>query len=119
MDNECTVYKAVDIIGKKWTVLILLELYKGNLKTRRYSELKKRLPGITPKILSVRLKELENEKLITKKIDATHFPIKCEYTLTPSSSDFVDIIKDIKKWGLKWKVNNKVCKSIDCKKCKL
>ena len=43
MNKECSVYKAADLIGKKWTIIILLELYKGNKKEKRYSELKKKI----------------------------------------------------------------------------
>ena len=116
---ECTVYKTADFIGKRWTLLILLELYKGKALIKRYSELKKNIPDITPKLLSTRLKELEKEGLLKKKIDAAQFPIKCEYTLTKSGEEFIRIIKDIKKWALKWKLNNSICSNIDCKDCKI
>ncbi len=118
MNKECAIYKTVDFIGKKWTLLILLELYKGE-KIKRYSQLKNNLPDITPKILSTRLKELEKQGLITKKIDATNFPVKCEYSLTKSGEDFINIIKDIKQWTLKWKDKNKICENLDCENCEL
>jgi len=118
MDKDCTIYKTADFIGKRWTILILLELYKGE-KVKRYSKLKQGLPEITPKILSTRLKELEKNKLISKKIDTSEFPIKCEYSLTKSGEDFIKIIKDIKKWALKWKIKNKVCADSDCSECEL
>ncbi len=118
MNKKCTVYRTADFIGKRWTLLILLELYKGS-KTKRYSEIKQKLPGITPKIFSTRLKELEKEALITKKIDTSRVPIKCEYSLTESGEDFIRIIKDIKQWALKWKFNNKTCNSLDCRNCSL
>lgn len=119
MDKDCTIYKTMDFIGKKWTLLILLELYKGASKIKRYSELKKNLPDITPKILSARLKELNKQGLIIKKVDAETFPVKCEYSLTKSGLEFVDIIKNIKQWALKWKVKHKICQSADCKECTL
>ena len=116
MNDDCTIYKTTDFIGKKWTLLILLELYKRN-SVKRYSELKNNLGNITPKILSSRLKELEKEKMIRKEIDASKFPIKCEYSLTESGLDFIKIIKDMKQWALKWNVQNKVCKDTNCKNC--
>lgn len=118
MNQDCTIYKTVDFIGKKWTLLILLELYRGN-KIKRYSKIKDNLPDITPKILSARLKELKKNNLINKKIDTSEFPIKCEYSLTKSGEDFIKIIKDIKKWALKWNIKNKICESSDCKDCEL
>jgi len=99
MDERCTIYRTIDFISKKWTLLILLELYKTRGK-KRYSELKSSLLNITPKILSTRLRELEKQGLITKYIDTNGFPIKCEYILTDSGKDFIRIIKDIKKWSL-------------------
>lgn len=118
MNNECVIYKTVDFIGKRWTLLILLELYKGNLKSKRYSQIKEQL-DITPKILSARLKELGKHKLISKKIDTSSIPIKCEYSLTKSGKDFIKIIKDIKQWALKWDIKNKICKGLDCKDCEI
>jgi DNA-binding HxlR family transcriptional regulator len=117
MNNDCTIYKTTEFIGKRWTLLILLELYKGDFKKKRYSELKNSLDRITPKILSTRLKELAKEGMIKKDIDASKFPIKCEYSLTESGMDFIKIIKDMKKWALKWNVQNKVCSESNCKNC--
>ena len=115
MEKDCTIYKTADFIGKRWTLLILLELYKGN--KIRYSRLKNNLIGMTPKILSLRLKELEKEKLIRKDIDTSQFPIKCEYSLTKSGTEFIKIIQNMKKWALKWKIKNKVCNNTDCRHC--
>ena len=117
MDKNCTIYKTCDFLGKKWTILILLELYKGDGSCRRYSELKKTLPGITAKILSLRLKELKKEGLIHKKIDASEYPVKSEYSLSDSGKDFIGIIKNIKSWALKWKIKHDLCKGSDCKNC--
>jgi DNA-binding HxlR family transcriptional regulator len=119
MNDNCTVYKTMDYISKKWTLIILLEIYKGNFSKKRYSEIKRKMPDITPKVLSLRLKELEKEGLITKHIDATSFPVKSEYALTKGGLDFIGIIKDIKSWALRWKINNKICGQLDCKDCDL
>lgn len=119
MKQDCTIYKTANFIGKRWTLLILLELYKGESKLKRYSQIKKGMKEITPKILSARLKELEKEKLINKRVDASVVPVKCEYSLTKSGEDFINIVKDIKKWALKWKVKNIICERSDCKECDL
>ena len=115
----CTVSMTVKYLTKKWTFLIILELYKGEEYTRRFSELKEALVDITPKILSERLKELEEEGIIRKNIDATAFPVKCEYTLTESGLSLIEIIRDIKTWALKWKIDNIPCGEQDCKVCVL
>jgi DNA-binding HxlR family transcriptional regulator len=119
MNEDCTVYKTMEYLSKKWTPLILLELYKGKSEMKRYSEIKRKMPEITPKVLSARLKELETQGIIIKKIDTTCFPIKCEYALTKSGKDFIRIIKNIKTWALQWKIDNKLCENLECKNCEL
>jgi len=119
MDDNCTVYKTMDFISKKWTLLILLELFKGGKKKKRYSEIKDKMEDITPKILSERLKELEKEGLITRRVDASQFPVKTEYSLTESGRDFIPIISQVKIWALKWKPHKELCESVDCKNCDL
>ena len=119
MDEACTVNLTVKYLTKKWTLLIILELYKGRGHTRRFSELMDSLGEITQKILSERLKELEEEGIVTKQIDATTFPVKSEYTLTASGLELVDIIRGIKMWALKWKIDNIPCGNQDCSACVL
>lgn len=92
-------------------------MYKWRKRKKRYGELKASLPGITPKILSMRLKELSNQGLIKKRVDSSSFPIRCEYSLTKSGQEFIGVIKGMKVWALKWKYKNEECKSTDCKKC--
>jgi len=119
MDENCTVYQTLNFISKKWTLLILLELYKGGKEKKRYSEIKNKMKKITPKVLSARLKELEKQGLITRKVDASRFPVKTEYALTASGKDFIPIISEIKSWALRWKPHQELCESIDCKNCTL
>jgi len=66
-----------------------------------------------------RLKELDEEGIITKKIDSSSFPVKSEYTLTWSGLEIVDVIRGIKSWALKWKIDNIPCGCQDCKVCVL
>jgi DNA-binding HxlR family transcriptional regulator len=119
MDEHCSVYQTVDIIAKKWVLVILLTLYKGLNETLRYSEIKEQLPDITPKVLSARLKELEKHGIVKKQIDASEFPVKCHYSLTESGKDIVTIIRSVKRWALRWKIKNELCEHIDCKECEL
>ena len=119
MHNDCTISQTVDIISKKWTLLILLELYKSPHNKKRYNQLKKSLPEITPKVLSARLKELEEQQFITKHTDTTNIPISCTYQLTKSGEAFIAIIKDIKEWTIAWRSHNKLCETLNCKDCPL
>jgi DNA-binding HxlR family transcriptional regulator len=117
MDTNCAVHKAVDIIAKRWTLLILLEIHKGKGGTRRFSELKSSLPNITPKILSTRLRELEKGRMIDKRIDATEIPVKSIYSLTGKGKDLIAVLTQIKKWSIRWNPHNKSCDLADCKGC--
>jgi len=119
MEESCTVNRTVKYLTRKWTLLILLEIYKGADHTRRFSELKDALDGITPKILSERLKELEEEGIITNRVEARSFPVRSEYILTESGLELVDVIRGIKRWALKWKIENIPCGNQDCSICVL
>jgi len=119
MDDACTVNMTVKYLTRKWTLLIILELYKGPKHTRRFSELKDSLGDITQKILSERLRELESEGILVRKVDASTFPVKSEYTLTKSGLELVDVIRGIKMWALKWKIDNIPCGGQDCSVCVL
>ena len=114
MAHECSVNKAMDFIAKKWSLLIILELYKG---AKRFNEIKNSLKTITPKILTTRLRELEELGAIIRKEDRSSVPIKVEYSLSKSGKGLVKIIGDIKKWSLKWCGYSKVCDSTDCQNC--
>ncbi len=118
MDDDCTVYQTVDYIAKRWTLVILLELYKG-ARSKRYSEIKGSITAITPKILSSRLKELAAHGLIKKTIDSSTIPIKSFYKLTTKGKELVEVIKGIKFWALKWDIKNKLCENTDCLNCTL
>ena len=119
MQEGCTVNLTVKYIARKWTLLILLELYKGKNHTRRFSELKSCLYGITQKVLSARLRELEREGLVENRVDSNSFPVRSNYILTESGFEIIDIIKDLKLWALKWKISNPECRSQDCGGCVL
>lgn len=77
------------------------------------------MEDITPRVLSARLKELEKEGLIKRKLDASQFPVKTEYSLTEIGEEFIPIIRNMKSWALKWKPHQELCENVDCKNCKL
>ena len=117
MQDSCTVSQTVRYLSRRWTLLVILELYKGEGYTRRFSELRDALPGITPKVLSERKKELEEEPLISRKVDANAFRVRTASTLTESGLEIIGIIRAIKQWALKWKIENIACGNQDCKVC--
>lgn len=89
--------KAAKIIGSKWTLLILKSLLG---KTKRFGELQKELGNINPKTLSKRLKDLEKEGYVKKKI-YPQVPPKVEYSLTKKAEIFRQVVKAVKNCGEK------------------
>jgi DNA-binding HxlR family transcriptional regulator len=77
------------------------------------------MDGITPEVLLERLKELEDEGLLLRSVDTTAFPVKTEYTLTERGLEIVNVIRGIKHWALKWKIDNIPRGEQDCKVCEL
>jgi len=108
----------LEYLGRKWAMLILLEIYKGGGR-RRFGELRERLEGITSKVLTTRLKELEERGLVTREVDASAVPLKVEYALTAPGEDVVRIIKELKQWALTWMLENLDCQGQDCSSCEL
>jgi DNA-binding HxlR family transcriptional regulator len=92
----CTVELTLDIIGGKWKPLILWHLGIGG--TKRFSEVKKSLPGITQKMLTQQLRELEADGMISRKIYA-QVPPKVEYTLTDEGQSLMPILDTMCRWG--------------------
>ncbi len=95
MNEFCPVTRTLDIIGGKWTLLILRDLFEG---TKRFGELRKSLEGISPKTLSERLRYLEKEGIVEKKI-YPEVPPKVEYSLTERGRTLRPILISMKHWG--------------------
>ncbi len=93
---------AMEIMGNKWTALILRDLNKG---PSRFNELEKSVNGINPRTLSKRLDDLETHGIITKQKFA-EVPPHIEYTLTQKGNDLLPILKQMANWGEKYYENN-------------
>lgn len=87
---------ALSLIGGKWKLNILFWLWKRDIM--RYSELKKSLQGITHKMLSNQLKELEADDLIVRK-EYPQVPPKVEYYLSKRGESLMPILEELCKWG--------------------
>jgi DNA-binding HxlR family transcriptional regulator len=94
-DQNCPTRLALDRIADKWTVLIVGCLATG---TRRFGELRRDITGISPKVLTQKLRELERDGIITRKIYAS-VPPKVEYTLTPLGKTLIDLLDSIRVWA--------------------
>ena len=93
----CSIAQALNIIGDKWTLLIIRQLMLGY---DTYSSIQERLEGIPSNLLSNRLKALEQDGLITAKLYQSH-PPRYRYLLTESGRDLSDVFNSIILWGEK------------------
>jgi len=95
--NGC-IAGAMEIIGNKWTALILRDISDG---PKRFSELEKSVDGINPRTLSQRLDALESHHIITKHSYA-EVPPRIEYALTEKGEDLVPVLRAMSAWGDKY-----------------
>jgi DNA-binding HxlR family transcriptional regulator len=89
---------AMEIIGNKWTALILRDLTEG---PQRFSVLQKSVEGVNPRTLSQRLDDLENHNIVTKAAYA-EVPPRIEYTLTDKGRALIPVLQQMADWGEKY-----------------
>ncbi len=87
------------LASKKWILLVLTELYFHG--TQRFNELLENMRVVSPKILSRRLKELEERGLVVRR-KFNEIPPRVEYTLTSKGMELVKSFEGIGKWAIKW-----------------
>nr|WP_102355894.1 helix-turn-helix domain-containing protein [Pseudomonas sp. AD21] len=91
----CPVTFTVDVIGGKWKSLILFHLMSG---TKRFNELRRLMPEVTQRMLTLQLRELETDRVIHREI-YREVPPKVEYSLTELGSTLVPLISAMREWG--------------------
>lgn len=91
----CGATYAIDILGGRWKLVILYKLEK---RTLRFGELKELIPGITDRMLTLHLRELEKSGLLVRTAFA-EVPPRVEYTLTESARRLAPIWKELEEWG--------------------
>ena len=104
----CPIAKATEIVGEKWTLLVVRELLMGGT---RFSELQRGLSMISPTMLSKRLDTLEQHGLVMKKKIPNQKGY--EYFPTKSCSELLPIIKSLGDWGMRWARSNLTEKDYD------
>lgn len=98
-DLKCPVARTLDIIGERWTILVLRDLFLEG--PRRFQDLSKSLTGISPNTLSDRLKTLEDHDIIERHF-YEHHPPRAEYRLTSKGRALGPVLKSLRAWGLKF-----------------
>lgn len=95
----CPVETTLTLISDKWTVLILRDLLTG---TKRFGELKKSLGGVSQKVLTSQLRQMEASGLLTRKVYA-EVPPRVEYTLTELGYSLQPVLEAMRDWGEAYK----------------
>lgn len=95
-DEKCPIGEAIKLIGGRWKLRILCSLYVDG--TQRHNELKDKILGITPAMLSSSLKELESDGLITR-VQYNEVPVRVEYSITQRGEDLWPILHMLAHWA--------------------
>lgn len=91
-------HAAIELIGKRWTGAILCALTEG---PRRFAELSRAVPGLSDRLLSQRLRELEEEGLVEREVVAGA-PVRVTYSLTEKGADLGPAIAELRAWAKRW-----------------
>ena len=103
---KCPVETTLALIGEKWKILIIRDLLNG---TKRFNELKKVCSGITQKVLTTNLRQMEEDGLVIRKV-FKQVPPKVEYTLSDVGYSLADVLNAMASWGTDYKTFLKLLK---------
>ena len=92
---ECPTRQLVDTLGDKWVTLILCALADG---PQRYTELARRIAGVSQKMLTQTLRTLERDGLLTREVTPS-VPVRVDYALTPLGTSLMGVVRQIKAWA--------------------
>ena len=93
---HCAMDITLSFIGGKWKSVILWYLRRDK---KRYAELNKLIPQITDRMLSITLKQLEDDGIIKREVFTTKPPLKVEYSLTEFGKTLIPVLNAVAKWG--------------------
>lgn len=96
---QCPIKTTLGVLGKKWTLLILRDI--GFLKIVRFNRILESIPGLTPRVLSMRLRELEDERFI-ECVGGKRQPTMVVWRLTEKGRDTMPILIQLTAFGSKW-----------------
>jgi DNA-binding HxlR family transcriptional regulator len=96
--KSCPIETTFRIIGKRWTVLIIREILRGNIQFNRFME---NIKGISPKVLTERLRELEQLGIIRRRI-VSEYPVRVEYSLTDIGRGFEPVLLSAASFSMKY-----------------
>jgi DNA-binding HxlR family transcriptional regulator len=94
--SDCPVTTAIGIIAGKWKPTILCELREG---ARRFSDLKREIPGISEKVLSTHLRDLEGDGIVSRREFREGAALATEYTFTDYGRTLIPALNELAQWG--------------------
>ncbi len=97
-DQRCPVARTLEVIGERWTILILRDLILEG--PRKFQDFIDSLSGISPNTLSARLKTLEEHGIIQRRFYEDH-PPRAEYILTEKGNELRPVLRTLRDWGQK------------------
>lgn len=95
-DRRCPIARTLDIIGERWTILILRELVVSG--PRKFQDFEHALQGLSPNTLSTRLKRLEESGVVERRFYEQH-PPRAEYVLTAQGKELRPVLRALREWG--------------------
>lgn len=102
MFARCPIQTSLGVLGRKWTMLILRDI--GFLRRQRFNEMLRVTPGLTPRVLSMRLKQLEKDGII-ERVEKQKSPSRVKWDLTEKGRDTLPILMSFIQYGSKWYAN--------------
>jgi len=99
LDPKCPVARTLDIIGERWTILILRDLFMFG--PRRFLDLQNSLSGVAPNTISARIKTLEEAGVVTRELYSEH-PPRAVYSLTERGQALKPALLALRDWGEKF-----------------
>lgn len=99
LPEECAVEAAMEVLGGKWKLVILRHLLDG---TKRFSDLQRAMTGVTARMLTRQLRELEADGLLVRTV-YPEVPPKVEYSLTDTGSSLRAIAEQLETWGQRYR----------------
>jgi DNA-binding HxlR family transcriptional regulator len=95
LQDQCPIKATVDVIGGRWKPLILYYLLD---QRKRFSALRRDIPGVTAQMLTLQLRQLEADGIVVRKIHA-EVPVRVEYGLTAYGKTLSTLLRGMRKWG--------------------
>lgn len=94
-DEACAVEAFLDVLGGRWKGMILFHLAAG---TKRFGELRRAVPGVTQRVMTAQLRELERDGVVAREVYA-QVPARVEYSLTPIGRELEPVLRLMSVWG--------------------